>query len=435
MKNRRERCLLALCIALWPALGVSAQSSSLNTYSPYTCYGIGDIRVQGPAILRAMGGTGIGYRNAIQINSLNPASYSSVRSNSFLLNFDMEGQNFYERSSQAKTSFNTFNIRDISMAFPLSKRVGMSAGMTPYSSVGYRIQSYDQSPDVLANIGQVSNTYMGSGGVTQFKLGIGWEIFDGFSLGGEAIYYHGSIARSFSSVPTAITGSGSYQALAGQQTDDVNAFYGNFGLQWNVIANSKTLMTVGATYQMGGNMHNDVTTLVPVNSTLASGSYVVNSTSKSGFSMPNRYGVGLFVHRIKYAFGADYEFADWGTRNNADRTSTLGFRNTNTVRLGGQYTPSPGDVRSVLRRWTYRAGLRFEQYYMVLNQTQIDDMAFTCGLSIPLRMTGLSNVNLGAEIGQRGTTRNNLVKETYFKFTVGFSLFGEDYWFVKYKFD
>lgn len=435
MNVRLKICVTFLAASALSFGTVCGQTSSLNTYSPYTFYGIGDIHTQGIAVLRSMGGAGLGFRNPVYINYLNPASYSSVRNNSFLMNFGMEGQNFYESTSSTKTSFNTFNIRDIALSFPLYDKLGLGLSVTPYSSVGYRVQYYDQSPDVLSGIGQMKYAYSGDGGVTQFKLGVGYELFKNFSVGADLIYYHGSIERTFNAVPTVITGSGSYQTLSGTTTEDVNSFYGNFGLQWTAIANERTALVIGAIYQTGGKMNNDVYARLPVNSTLAPSTYAIDTTYVSSFAMPATYGIGAYLHRTKYSIGADYQFSDWGRRNPGDATSNMSFRNTHTVRLGGQYTPSPGDVRHLLRRWTYSAGLRYSQYYVVLNGKQIDDVAFTCGLGIPLRMTGLSNINLGLELGQRGTTAAGLAKETYFKFSIGFSLFGEDYWFVKFKYD
>lgn len=413
----------------------SAQSSSLNTYSPYTFYGIGDIHDEGIAVTRAMGGASIGFRNPLYVNVTNPASYSSVKSNSFLSNFDMEGQNFYARTTSAKTSFNTFNVRDIAMSFPLIKNMGVGVSVTPYSSVGYRVQSYSQDPLVHANIGQMLYAYSGSGDVTQFKVGLGYEVVKNLSLGAEVIYYHGLIERTYNALPTVITGSGSYQAISGLKSEAVNSFYGKFGVQWTPIAKSHTVLTVGATYQMGGKMGNEVENTVMQNSTLAPDLYVVDEVYTSTFSMPNVYAVGFYLHKDKYSIGADYQFADWGLRNEQDVTATRSFRNTNTVRIGGQYTPNPGDVRHALNRWTYRAGVKFSEYYIVLNDQPFNDVALTFGVGIPLRMTGLSNINLGLEMGQRGTTKAGLSKENYLKFTIGFSLFGEDYWFVKMKYD
>lgn len=414
---------------------VQAQSSSLNTYSPYTFYGIGDIHPEGNAVLRAMGGAGIGFRNYLYVNSLNPASYSSVGNNSFLSNFDMEGQNFYARTTDAKTSFNTFNIRDISMSFPLAKGLGVAVSVMPLSSVGYNVNYYDDAQDVLGNIGQMFYAYSGSGDVTQFKAGVGYELFKNFSLGADLIYLHGSIERNFSAQPTTITGSGSYYSLNGTELERINSFYARFGVQWNALATKERMLTVGATYQLGGGLGSEVLRQIPVNSLLLPGEYAVNETYESTFSMPSVYAVGFYYHTMKYSVGADYEFADWGTRNREDITDRLSFRNTNTVRVGGQYTPNPGDVRNAFKRFTYRAGVRWSQYYMVINNQPFDDVALTFGVGIPLRMTGLSNINLGLELGQRGTTKAGLSQENYLKFTIGFSLFGEDYWFVKPKYD
>lgn len=436
MKNRNIIFgLMMVATLVLSHTSASAQSSSLNTYSPYTFYGIGDIHEEGIAVTRAMGGASLGFRSPFYVNTTNPASYSSVRSNSFLSNFDMEGQNLYARTTEAKTSFNTFNVRDIAMSFPLIKGMGVGLSVTPYSSVGYRVQYYDQNPEVHANIGQMLYAYSGSGDVTQFKLGLGYEVAKGLSLGAEAIYYHGLIERSYSAIPTVITGSGSYGSIYGLKSEVINRFYGKFGVQWTPIVKMNTVLTIGATYQMGGKLGGEVTNQVSQNSTLAPDVFAVNEVYTSPFSMPNVYGVGFYLHKDKYSIGADYQFADWGVRNQQDVTATRSFRNTNTVRLGGQYTPNPGDVRHALKRWTYRAGVRYSQYYIVLNDQPVDDVALTFGVGVPLRMTGLSNVNLGLELGQRGTTKAGLSRENYLKFTIGFSLFGEDYWFVKMKYD
>ncbi|MBQ1214182.1 MAG: hypothetical protein IIX81_04080, partial [Tidjanibacter sp.] len=70
---------LALGAALVVVGSQSAMAqSSLNAYSPYTFYGIGDIHEQGIAATRSMGGTALGFRNPLYINTVNPASYSSV---------------------------------------------------------------------------------------------------------------------------------------------------------------------------------------------------------------------------------------------------------------------------------------------------------------------------------------------------------------------
>ena len=54
------------------------------------------------------------------------------------------------------------------------------------------------------------------------------------------------------------------------------------------------------------------------------------------------------------------------------------------------------------------------------------------GLGLPLRKTK-SEINLSVEVGERGTTNNNLIKEQFLRFQIGLSL--SDIWFVKRKYD
>jgi hypothetical protein len=71
---------------------------------------------------------------------------------------------------------------------------------------------------------------------------------------------------------------------------------------------------------------------------------------------------------------------------------------------------------------------------MVINNTEINNFGITFGVGLPLASgnnVGFSNINLGFEVGNRGTTDANLIKENYFKVNIGLSL--NDRWFVKRK--
>ena len=412
---------------------VKGQGSSINAFSPYTFYGIGDLSIQGPANIRSMGGAGIGYRSSFNINYMNPASYSSIGQKSAIFNFGLEGQNFYAKTASAKNLHNTFNVRDVALSLPLARRLGTTVSITPFSSVGYRVQGIDQSQDVGATIGQVKYVYEGSGGVTQFKWGVGYELFRNVSIGAEAVYYHGNIERAYGTSITQVTGSGTLSSVSGQKDEEINRVMANFGIQANLIYNPKTILTVGAVYNMGGRMNGKVTNYLPSNN--YNGDTVLYKHYTSNFRLPDTYGVGFFLHRAKFSIGADYAFSNWGEVNSADKTEEVDFRNTHTIRFGGQFTPNPGDVRNLLKRWTYRAGFRYSNYYMVLKGQKINEGALTFGIGIPLGMTARNSLDLGLELGRRGNINNGMIRENFVKFSVGLSLFGEDYWFVKPKYD
>ena len=433
---RFKRAIYTIVAVATVLIGQQAmgQSSSINAFSPYTFYGIGDITTPGSAILRSMGGAGIGFRSAYTINSMNPASYSMIGQNSFLFNFGMEGTNVYSKSATTGTSFNTFNVRDVSIEFPVTRGLGIAFSVTPYSQVGYRISKVDTRPEVVSDLGYVVYNYDGSGGVSQFKLGAGWEVIPRLSIGADMIYYHGKISRAFTSSITNFVSPDTYYSVLGQDDERINSIKADFGVQANLIDNAKNRLTLGATYELGGPINAEVTRMIPSGNAI-SGDTISYENFVSSFALPSTVSVGLYYHNNRMSLGADYAYGDWGLKNKPDTDTGVTFRNTSTYRLGGEFIPSPGDIRSFFRRISYRAGVRYGEYYMNINNHQIAETALTFGVGVPLGFSGLSMMNLGLELGQRGTIKAGLIKENYVRFSVEFNMFGEDYWFVKYKYD
>lgn len=446
MHLNKKTLKMAVCavLALTPA-AMSAQSSSINAFSPYSFYGIGDIMTQGTAATRSMGGTGVAFRSWTEINYLNPASYSAINRNSALLSVGGQGQNYYLRQDSGdktlKSSYNTFNLSDIGFAIPLAKNLGFGVVVAPYSSVGYRVTTNEENPEVLADVGYISYLYEGEGGVTQFKAGIGWKFLDRVSVGADLIYYHGNITRYVTQQITGVTGSGYYQSASGEKSEKVSSLFATFGLQADLISKPEAILTFGATYKMGGKLNSKVSYMIPFVPAFYTGGNYIDAArhveETSDFSLPHIFSGGLFMHKPKWSLGADYTYAMWGDVNQPDFVNNVSFRDTHTVSVGARFIPNPGDVRRFMNRWTYRFGARYGNYYMNMNEgkTAIDEMAFTFGIGIPLNAAGLNKVDLGLELGRRGTKKNGLIQENFFKFSVAFSLFGEDFWFVKHKYD
>ena len=227
MQNSKQ-IIIRAALAVWLALPVAAQaqSSSLNAFSPYTFYGLGDFSTQGPAYMRSMGGVGVGYRNSMKINYINPASYSLLGRKTFLFNVGIEGK----KTAEAKTSHNSFNVRDIALAMPLGRGVGLGVSVTPLSSVGYRVQMEDTDPLLLANDKYVVYNYLGEGTVTQAKLGLGVQVTKHLALGADLIYYHGRTTRSFSTTVTSLMTSTQYSNAVGRSSETISRIGMNFGL-------------------------------------------------------------------------------------------------------------------------------------------------------------------------------------------------------------
>lgn len=457
MKNTLIK-LVAAALIMLPVVA-SAQSSSINAFSPYTMYGIGEINTPGTLQMRSMGGVGVAMRmtNSAMINLLNPASYSAMPQRSFLFNFGVEGQNYYNSQKvdgvSKSTAYNTFNFHDISFQLPLAKKLGLAFSLTPYSSVGYRTkfnQDYSSTDPVWGNVGSIKYEYIGDGDVTEVKLGIGWEIFKNFSFGAAVQYYWGDIDRSFTMTPLAITGEGTFSSTKGTSNYSISSFKGQIGVQWNAIENRQRALTLGAVFDFGGDLNPDVTRKINVGDLY--NSTVRGDTTHLAIVLPHQLSVGAFYQTVRWKIGLDYVYQNWGGRNKttestgvsgADQSSyKVAYTNTNTVKFGVEYIPNYYDTRKFLKRWAYRAGFRYGTFNQTYNNNKIDEYAVTLGVGIPVKIFSASSIDFGVEYGRRGynvAKRLGLVRQQYFKFSVGFTLFAGaengEYWFRRPKYD
>lgn len=435
--------IITLVVLFFPSV-LSAQKteSSLGMYSPYTFYGVGALNYTAGTALDGMGGASVAFRSFKRTNLVNPAGFSAVGRRSFLFEMGLTGLNMYGKQridgQDRTTSNNMFNLGNVSVMLPLAKGLGLGINVLPYSSVGYYTTRYEDNSDVIADIGAVQYVYTGEGGITQFKIGAGWEVFKGFSIGAEMIYLRGNIDRTYDMNIIPYTGSGTYNGIFASQNDKVSRIMGNFGLQYGFDIGRKNRLTLGATYRLGGRLNADVTDYIPSGNiygdTVRMDSYI------SDVRLPSEISVGVFYQRPTFGIGFDYQYQNWADGNAFDAVNKVGYVNTSSYRLGAEYTPDRGSVRSFFKRVTYRAGIKYGDYYLSFDGHKLSERSVSIGFEIPFMMNTVSNVNIAFELGKRGnasTLNRGLVLERFFRVNVGITLFGGDYdyWFVKYKYD
>ena len=448
--------LIVAAVAMVPT-AVAAQTSSINAFSPYTMYGIGEQNTPGTLSMRSMGGAGVAMRSPGTLNLLNPAAYSAAQQKTFLFNFGLEGQNYYNSQKVAgeskNTAYNTFNFHDIAFQMPLARKLGLGFSLTTYSSVGYRTKyyhEYDPTDPVYGNVGNVQYNYQGEGDVTEVKLGIGWEVFKNFSIGVAAQYYWGDIDRTFVMTPTAITGEGNFTSTVGADNYSISSVKGQVGVQWRAIQNQKRLLTFGAAYDFGGDLNPEVTKRLYIGDLY--NTIVKGDTTHLKLVLPSQLAVGVTYETPKLIISADYVYQNWGGRNKGyemtgvsgkDKTSyKVEYTNTSTFKVGVEYTPNRYDIRHFLKRWSYRAGFRYGSYNQTFNGDRLAQYAVTAGIGIPVKLWAVSGIDVGVEYGRRGynvADRLGLVRQQYFKFAVGFTLFAGqengEYWFMRPKYE
>ncbi|MEG2613472.1 MAG: hypothetical protein RR996_00365 [Alistipes sp.] len=446
--------IVALALLALPC-GVAAQSSSINAFSPYSMYGIGEVNTPGTLTMRSMGGAGVAMRGSMHapsfepttVNLLNPASFSAMTRKSFLFDFGVEGQNFYNSQKVAgttkKSAYNTFNFHEIAFLLPLAKGVGLGFGLTPYSSVGYRVKS----TQINGNYGWADYAFEGEGDVTQAQLGIGWELFRNFSIGATVQYYWGDITRQYTMTPTNIVDNAPISPTIGKDMYSVSRFKGQFGVQWSPIFTAKRALTLGVTYDLGGNLSPSVTRNIRVGN--FAGASVKDDQMHMAISLPHQLAAGVSYHTPRLSLGLDYVYQNWRGQNETITETTAGgykveYANTSTFKLGVEYTPNYADMRRYLNRVSYRAGVRYGDYNQTFCGQRIAQYAVTVGIGLPVRFLSSSAVDIGFEYGSRGANGNiagdvGFIKQQYFKFALGFTIFSSgktgEYWFVRPKYD
>ena len=139
-----------------------------GTSSPYSFYGIGDVRFKGTVENRSMGGLSV-MPDSIHLNIMNPAMYSSLKLTTYALGGNVSVNKLSSDSQSEKAKRTTLDY--LAVGLPL-KKLGVGFGLIPYSSVGYNVGS--SSTDV--NGFRTDNYYRGDGGLNKVFLGFGYQI-------------------------------------------------------------------------------------------------------------------------------------------------------------------------------------------------------------------------------------------------------------------
>jgi hypothetical protein len=389
-------------------------------------YGLGDIAQQGVTATGSMGGITVGVRESRQIDYVNPAGASARDSLTFVMDFGGEMRNFYSRTASQSTSYNTANFHHVAMAFPI-KRLGLSIGITPFSSVGYEFERRERSDSIVANMGDVRYLYRGENGINQVFLNLGYNITKRFSVGVGARYYFGNISHYYTVQHNT---SAYYNNVRSSKVQTISDFAPTLGAQYAQPLGGKRSMALGASWQPQVSLGGKQSTLSQIST---DGRYdtAYSSSAASPVVIPMQLNLGASITTSeKWMLGAEFSYQDWSkTKVVMNNINELG--SSYSVKLGGYYIPNRYDVRYFWKRITYRGGLRYSQTPFLHNGYAVKDAALNVGVSIPMR--GAGYLNAGIEAGRRGATSNGMVQETYVNFSLGITLF--ETWFVKYKYE
>ena len=333
---------------------------------------------------------------------------------------------------------NTFNVYDFVLSFPIYRSSAFMVGITPYSDVGYDFTSIETDPDIIGNTGNISYGSYGTGSVYQVFGGAGVTLWKRFSVGAEIIYYFGNLDK----VTKMDYANSSYRSVNSGSELMVRGVTGKFGLQYEQKLSGDVSMIIGATYKLGTGMRGYATNYRYANQSSVTDTlkHKVDTLAKTGVRFADELGIGIsFKGGERWSAEFNYLRSDWrkSGMDKAQGFSAVGeSRFSSTVsqsfRAGFEIVPNRNDIRYYLRRCAYRAGVYYDQAYYKLDGNNVNSVGLTLGVTLPV-YRWYNGISLGVDVGQRASTRNNMIRERYAMFVIGFNI--HDIWFQKPRYN
>ena len=394
-----------------------------GTSSPYSFYGIGLNSFEGTVENQSMGGLSI-YTDSIHMSLRNPAAYGPLALTTYTLGGSHSLINV--KSSTEKENSTLTSLDYLALAIPAGK-FGFGFGLVPYTSVGYNLASVDEA-------GGFATRYTGTGGINRVFLGAGYEISENFSAGLSVNYNFGNILNKNIYIREGLQ-FGSRE----MNESSLGGFNFEFALNYKAMLSEDLQLMASAQYVPESQISSDNERELSTITFASTGAEIVIDAQNfplkdSELTLPSQktFGAGIGSPR-KWFLGAEY--AHKGESNFSNRSFALKgaeYTDASKYRIGGFYIPDYSSLTNYFNRIVYRGGFRMEETGLVLDGEAINEFGISFGVGLPAGGV-FSNINLGFEYGQRGTTNAGLVQEDFFKMMLSLSL--NDRWFVERKFE
>lgn len=420
VKTHRYWILLALLLFV---AGIAEAQN--NTNSPYTRYGYGELNNLGSANSRGMGGVSYGLRDKDYTNFVNPASYTSIDSLTFIFDGGLTLQNTNFSNGTLKTNAKNTSLDYLTMHFRFGKRLAMSMGLLPFSNVGY---NFSKSSDTDTT-NPYALTYAGDGGLHQLYGGLGFKILNNLSIGANFSYLWGGISHNLYQSFTENT-----QIMGFTRIDklDVRSYKIDLGAQYTYEIGKNQSLTLGVVYTPGHDLNNSSTVediLSNYDSSLSSSvtySEVVRDTIVT-CGIPDMLGIGIaYKYSDKLTLGLDATLAQW---NEVTFMNSKSFVNSKKLAVGLEYIPN-NLGRSYLSIIRYRLGGFYSKPYYTVNNATVKEYGVTAGFGLPIPQSRSILSISGQYVHTKGNAQN-MLSQDMLRVCIGLTF--NERWFFKRK--
>lgn len=419
----RNKLLSFLLILLFPfAFNVYGQK---QVNSPFSRFNIGSLEPAGSFKSQGMGGVSLGLRDNSSIFFTNPASYSSLDTNSFIFDFGVDySMNKLTDGSSEYTS-DDMNFDHMIMGFPIGKNWGVGVGIVPLSN-GY----YNMTETLANSGGNYTATHKGNGGMNSLFVGTGVKVFKNFSAGVNMTVLFGQIDRQNDFIFDDLYNSFNNGSTENLQLSGINFDY---GIQYTLPIKKNYFLNAGASLTAGKRYKSSYTNFVYKYTsfgTVDTMSYVDNSSGS--FLIPGTFRAGLAFGKVNVlTIGIDYVRSNW---SESDIPGSTGFAADSKMYLAGiEYTPDKFANFGFLKRVDYRMGFHGGDNYLIIDGKQVKEKGASFGVGIPLRKTH-SKANFFVDFTRKSASAASLKREDYITFGASINLYDWP-WFYKRRYE
>lgn len=359
------------------------------------------------------------------INLKNPASFSNISLTTFEASIVSKNVN-YTSASQERTGTNT-QLGHMSIALPLGEKWGLAFGIRPFSSVGY-----DYNNEESINGTDVNFLFEGKGGVNEIFAGTAVEIIPNLSLGIRGKFLFGTLEDDQRIIYE--SGSNFFNTIDQLQTrvSDVSA---DIGLQYRYQSSKDNLWTIGVAISPFDELSTKETRFTrsyegAVNFESIKDTIQFIDDQASILPIAPTYGIGFaYEKRKKWLVAFDITSRQWG---GVELSEGIVVNNSEEINLGFEKFNASNSFGSFFSRMGYRVGLRYNTSILTIDGQDVEEFGMGFGFVMPLRKS-FSTLNIGVELGRRGSNKGNLTQEDFLNLQVGITV--NDKWFIKRKYD
>lgn len=413
---------------------VPAHAQQNSDGSLYSRFGFGELYQFQSSQIQAMGGGGTALTSLNYLNLSNPATWSDQALTRIAAGVQFQGLQV-TNADGAESRLNSGVLQSFQFSFPLQRgKLGVGISYKPISRVGHKVQQNQiDVPDPTLNAPAAYNiSFEGQGGLQQGSVGLGFRPNRYASVGASLDFLFGIIQETrvteFNSAELSGTDFKSATRLSG-----VSGSLGGLFTIPNLLRENDALslgLNVSLPTKLDGTQTNTIG--------LSLNQDTLGTAQNGDFDLPVRTNMGLAYHiGNSWTFVTDLTYEPW---SNFDSQLAIpgfipgessSFQDRTRFSSGIAYQPSINALDSYFSRVSYRIGFYVDNGYISLSDNvDLTTRAFTGGFSLPTLFPG-TRLDLNFEVGRRGATTLNFVKETFFKIHVNVNI-GER-WFDRRK--